>query len=472
MPFLSENFLLQTKSAQRLFHEFACNMPIFDYHCHLPVKEIAENKKFANLTRIWLNGDHYKWRAMRANGIPEPRITGSASDRDKFYAWAETVPKTLRNPLYHWVHMELKNPFGVTGKLLNPDSADEIYNHCSAKLQEDEYSTRGLLKQMDVRVICTTDDPLDRLVYHRKIKEDKTLSTKVFPTFRLDRAMAVETPDTFNLWVDKLAELTCQDITTYDHFMDSLKQRHTYFHKMGCRLSDHSLEKPCAKAYTATEVEAVFTKVRTGHHLEKNEILTFKSALLFEFAAMNHDRGWTQQFRLGALRNTNFRAFHRLGSAAGYDSMGDLIMAKELSRMLDRLDSKKKLTRTILYVLNPRDNDMVATMIGNFQDGKIPGKIQFGPGWWFNDQKHGMERQINSLSNMGLISLFVGMVTDSRSFLSYPRHEYFRRVLCNLFGRDIEKGELPSDFKLIGKTIQDICFWNAVNYFGINSDDN
>jgi glucuronate isomerase len=466
-PFLDENFLLETKAAERLYHEYAAAMPIFDYHCHLPVAEIAENKKFASLTAIWLHGDHYKWRAMRANGINEEYITGKASDLDKFRAWAATVPKTLRNPLYHWTHLELMNPFGITGTLLSPTTADDIYARCTEMLQGDDFSTRGLLKKMRVRVVCTTDDPLDSLEHHQRLRDDPTFRVKVLPAFRPDRAMAVDDPAAFNRWVDRLAELCNCDIADYRRFLDCLTARHGFFHDMGCRLSDHGLEEPYAEDYTEAEVKAIFAKVRIGKVITGSEALVFKSAMLVEFAEMDHDRGWTQQFHLGALRNQNARAFRRLGPDTGYDSIGDFVMGRSLGRLLDRLDSRDKLARTILYVLNPRDNEMIATTIGNFQDGRIPGKIQFGSGWWFNDQKDGMERQLNALSNMGLLSRFVGMLTDSRSFLSYPRHEYFRRVLCNLFGRDMTKGELPHDFELIGETVRDISYRNAVDYFGI-----
>lgn len=469
-PFLSENFLLQSKSAERLYHDYAADMPIFDYHCHLPVAEIAENKNFANLTAIWLHGDHYKWRAMRANGIDETYITGAASDKDKFRAWAATVPKTLRNPLYHWTHLELKNPFGITDTLLSPATADTIYQQCSEMLRQEEFSTQGLLKQMKVKVVCSTDDPLDPLEHHQKIAADKDCPTKVLPTWRPDRAMATESPAIFNKWVDRLAACTGRDIFSYANFHESLRERHTFFHEMGCRLSDHGIEEPYAEEYTASEITAIFTKIRSGCKLSKQESLAFKSAILFEFAVMDHERGWTQQFHFGTLRNNNSRAFANLGPDTGYDSIGDFTMGRSLNRFLDRLDSGDQLAKTILYILNPRDNEMIATLIGNFQDGRIPGKIQFGSGWWFNDQKEGMERQMNALSNMGLLSRFVGMLTDSRSFLSYPRHEYFRRILCNLFGNDIENGELPADFELIGNTIRDICYRNAVNYFGIDPE--
>ena len=468
--FMDENFLLQTPSAVRLYHEYAASQPIFDYHCHLPVAEIAEDKHFENLTQIWLYGDHYKWRAMRANGIAEKFITGDASDRDKFLAWAATVPKTLRNPLYHWTHLELKRPFGISGKLLSPETADEIYDQCSAMLRQPEFSTRGLLRQMDVRVLCTTDDPLDTLEHHRTIAEDITFPVVVLPTWRPDRAMAVDQPVAFNHWVDQLAECTGQDIVTFDRFLESLHIRHAHFHSLGCRLSDHGIEEPYAEEYTAEDAARIFAKIRSGVSLEQREILVFKSAMLHEFAVMDYELGWSQQYHFGTLRNNNTRAFKSLGPDTGYDSIGDFAMARTLNRFLDRLDSRGQLAKTILYILNPRDNEMIATLIGTFQDGSVPGKMQFGSGWWFNDQKDGMERQINALSNMGLLSRFVGMLTDSRSFLSYPRHEYFRRILCNLFGNDMENGELPADFELIGATVREICYANAVRYFGIDPD--
>jgi glucuronate isomerase len=470
-PFLSDNFLLQTESAQRLYHEYASSMPIFDYHCHLPVEEISEDKKFTNLTAIWLNGDHYKWRAMRANGIDEHYITGSASDKDKFMAWARTVPKTIRNPLYHWTHLELKNPFGIAGTLLNESTADKIYSTCTDMLQQDDFSTRGLLKQMNVKVVCTTDDPIDTLEHHKKLAEDKSFSVRVLPAFRPDKAMAVENVSAFNNYVDQLAEVTATDISSFTTFLECLDKRHAFFHEMGCRLSDHGLEQPYAQEFTRDQTAASYAKIRAGNELTLEEAHRFKSAMLFEFGVMDYECGWTQQFHFGALRNTNSRAFDALGPDMGYDSMGDFAMGKALATMLDRLDSRNKLAKTILYSINPGDNEMIATMTGNFQDGSVPGKMQFGSAWWYNDQRDGMERQINTLSNTGLLSRFVGMLTDSRSFLSYPRHEYFRRVLCNLFGSDIDKGELPVDFDLIGTTIQDISYNNAVNYFGIIPGD-
>lgn len=468
-PFLSEDFLLQTESAKRLYHDYASSMPIFDYHCHLPVQEIGEDKNFENLTAIWLDGDHYKWRAMRANGIDEELITGSAPDADKFRAWAETVPKTLRNPLYHWTHMELRNPFGITS-LLDPTSADEIYQRCTEMLQQPDFSTRGLLDRMNVRVVCTTDDPLDSLEVHQQLAADPSFDVKVLPAFRPDKGMAVETPAAFNDWVDRLGELVGSDITTYTDLIDGIGQRHEFFHQVGCRLSDHGIEEPYAEDYTLAEIDSIFAKARGGSDLNQHEIRKFKSAVLLDCAEMDHARGWTQQFHFGALRNVNSRAFERLGPDTGYDSIGDFNIARNLGRFLDRLESRDRLAKTILYNVNPNDNEVIATMIGNFQDGKIPGKMQFGSGWWYNDQKDGMEQQMNILSNMGMLSCFVGMLTDSRSFLSYPRHDYFRRVLCNLYGTDIENGELPADFELIGETIKDICYRNAVNYFGIDPD--
>ncbi len=469
-PFLSEDFLLESQSAKTLYHDFAAPMPIFDYHCHLPVQEIADNKKFDNLTAIWLNGDHYKWRAMRANGVDERFITGDASDREKFLAWAATVPRTLRNPLYHWTHLELKNPFGINDVLLDSDSGEEIYDRCTELLQQDEFSTRGILNRMKVRVICTTDDPLDTLQFHQQIADDPTFTIKVLPAYRPDKAMAVEDLHSFNQWLDGLGAITGSDIASYVQLLDALADRHQFFHEMGCRLSDHGLEEPYSEKFTEAEISDIFLKARQYKSLDTGEIIKFKSAMLHELAVMDCEKGWTQQYHFGAIRNVNSRAFNLLGPDTGFDSIGDFNMASALARFFDLLESKDKLAKTIIYNINPRDNEMIAAMIGNFQGGGIPGKMQFGSGWWFNDQKDGMERQINALSNSGLLSRFVGMLTDSRSFLSYPRHEYFRRILCNLFGRDIENGELPADFELVGATIEDICYHNAVSYFGIAPD--
>ena len=466
-PFLSHDFLLQTKTAKSLYHEYAKDMPIFDYHCHLPVNEIAEDKNFENLTQIWLYGDHYKWRAMRADGVAERLITGDASDYEKFEAWAATVPRTLRNPLYHWTHLELKRYFGIEDKLLNPDTAREIYDTCTRLLQTEDFSTRSILQKMNVRVVCTTDDPLDSLEYHRQIKQDQSFAVVVLPAFRPDKAMGVESPAAFNDWVDRLESAADTTIHHYTSFLEALRRRHDFFHETGCRLSDHGIEYTYAEEYAPGEINRLFEKVRSGKMLQPSEILKFKSEVLFELATMDAEKGWTQQFHLGALRNINLRAMQQLGPDTGYDTIGDFDIACPLASFLDKLEQQGHLAKTIIYNMNPKDNELIAAMIGSFQDGSIPGKMQFGSGWWFNDQKDGIEKQINALSNAGLLSRFVGMLTDSRSFLSYPRHEYFRRVLCNLLGTDMENGELPHDMEMIGSLVKDICWHNAVNYFEI-----
>ena len=466
-PFLNEDFLLQTETAKRLYTEYAASMPIFDYHCHLPVAEIAENKNFENLTQIWLYGDHYKWRAMRACGVDERFITGQASDFDKFAAWAETVPKTLRNPLYHWTHMELKNPFGITDTLLNSDTAKRIYDHCNEMLKRDEFSTRGILQQMKVKAVCTTDDPTYDLSHHRTIAEDESFTIPIVPTFRPDKAMAIETPETFNAWTDRLEAVSGVSIHDFHSFVEALRKRHDAFHEAGCRSADHGQEQPYAEPFTEKELVSIFETVRSGIAPGANNVLKFKSAMLLEVARMHAEKGWVQQFHFGALRNAATRLFHQLGPDTGFDSTGDFEIAKPLAKFLDTLDNENRLAKTVLFNLNPSDNDLLASMAGNFQDGSVPGKMQFGTAWWFNDQKLGMEAQINSLSNIGLLSLFIGMTTDSRSFLSYPRHDYFRRILCNLFGSEMESGELPDDMELIGKTIQDICYTNAKEYFAL-----
>ena len=464
MKFLDENFLLTNKTAQKLYHDFAQPMPIIDYHCHLPPDQIANDINFKNLTQIWLYGDHYKWRAMRTNGVDEKYITGNASDWEKFEKWAETVPYTLRNPLYHWAHLELQRYFDVH-EILKASSAKKIYENCSAKLQTKEYSVKNLILKMNVKVICTTDDPVDDLQYHRKIKDDG-FEVKVFPAFRPDKAIAVEDVDSFNNYVQKLEKASNVSIGNYQSFMDALKQRHDYFATMGCSVSDHGLEQIYAEEYTEAEIRQIFDKIRSGKDLQYSEILKFKSAMLYIFAIWDHEKDWVQQYHLGALRNNNTRMLQQLGADTGWDSIGDFSQGKALATFLNRLDKNNQLTKTILYNLNPSDNELMAAMVGNYNDGSVPGKIQFGSAWWFLDQKDGMIKQINALSNMGLLSRFVGMLTDSRSFLSYPRHEYFRRILCNLFGEEIENGELPDDIKWTGKIIQDICFNNTSSYFG------
>jgi len=463
--FITENFLLQSTPAQELYHNYAKFMPIYDYHCHLPPKEIAADQNFENLTQIWLHGDHYKWRAMRSNGIDEQYCTGEASAEEKFEAWARTVPATIRNPLYHWTHLELLRYFGID-ELLDTDSAHKIYHTTSEMLKTPEFSVRNLLRKMNVKVVCTTDDPVDSLEYHQKLKADG-FEILVLPTFRPDQGMAVESPLGFNRWVDKLEKAAAMDINNYQAFLQAIQKRHDFFHAMGCRLSDHGIATAYAEDYTEAEITAIFQKVRCGKQLEQIEILRFKSALLREFAHMDYEKNWTQQFHLGALRSTNTRMFTQRGRDIGFDSIGDWEIARPLAKFLDSLDVEHKLPKTILYNINPRDNEVLATMIGNFQDGSIPGKMQFGSGWWFLDQKDGMEKQLNTLSNLGFLSRFVGMLTDSRSFLSYPRHEYFRRVLCNLLGADVENQELPNDIEFLGQIVENICFNNAKAYFGI-----
>lgn len=468
MNFLHDDFLLHNEPARRLYHEYAEQMPIYDYHCHLPPQDVADNRQFRNLTHIWLGGDHYKWRAMRTNAVDERLITGDADDWDKFLAWAETVPYTVRNPLYHWTHLELKRYFGITGKVLSPETAREIYDECTALLQTEAYRARGLMRKMNVKIACTTDDPLDTLAEHTQIQQDADFDITVLPTFRPDKAMAVAIPETFNAYVDTLAAVTNRKIADFESFLAALDQRHAYFHEVGCRLSDHAVIAPPAANYTQSEIVAMFAKIREGKALSACKIEQFQSAMLYEFAKMHHARNWTMQIHMAALRNNNSRMMTRLGPDTGFDSMADALIAEPLTRFLDRLDVSDSLPKTILYTLNPRDNEAIATIIGCFQGGSTPGKIQFGSGWWFNDQKDGMIRQMEALSNMGLLSRFVGMLTDSRSFMSYPRHEYFRRILCNLFGTDVENGELPNDMAHLGAIIQDICYRNAERYFDID----
>jgi glucuronate isomerase len=461
--FLDENFLLETKTAEKLFHEYAKQMPVIDYHNHLIPEQIANDINFENITQVWLYGDHYKWRAMRANGVDEYYITGGATDLEKFKKWAETVPYTLRNPLYHWTHLELQRYFDIH-EVLSGDNAERIYNECTAKLQTPEYSVQNLLRKMKVETLCTTDDPLDSLEFHQKIKNDE-VDIKVLPAFRPDKAMNADDVAGLNLYINKLAELTGGTIDNLDAYLSALKARHDYFAANGCSVSDHGLEQIYAEDYTLDEVKTIFTKIRGNAVLTLEEVLKFKSALLFEFALWDHEKGWVQQYHLGAMRNNNNRLLSQLGPDTGFDSIGDFSQAKQLSKFLNNLDSQNRLAKTILYNLNPADNELMATMIGNYNDGTVAGKVQWGSGWWFLDQKDGMIKQINALSNMGLLSRFVGMLTDSRSFLSYPRHEYFRRILCNLFGDDVEKGELPDNTEWIGQVVQDICYNNAKSYF-------
>lgn len=464
--FMDKDFLLQTETAQMLYHEHASKMPIIDYHCHLIPKMVADDHKFRSLTEIWLGGDHYKWRAMRSNGVAEKYCTGTdTTDWEKFEKWAETVPYTFRNPLYGWTHLEIKTAFGIN-KVLNPNTAREIYDECTDKLQNDPtYTARGMMRRYNVETVCTTDDPIDTLEWHKKTRESG-FEIKMIPAWRPDKAMAVENPQNFKTYIEKLSEVSGINISKFQDVIDALQKRHDFFAENGCKLSDHGIEEFYAEDYTDAEIDAIFNKVYGGTELTHDEILKFKSAMMVIFAEMDHASGWTQQFHYGAIRDNNTKMFNLLGPDTGFDSIGQFNTAKSMSKFLNRLATNDKLTKTIIYNLNPADNEVVATMLGNFQDGTCPGKIQWGSGWWFLDQKDGMEKQMNALSLLGLLSRFVGMLTDSRSFLSYPRHEYFRRVLCNLVGRDIENGEIPvSEMDRVKQMIEDISYYNAKNYF-------
>lgn len=465
--FMDENFLLETETAQRLYHEHAASMPIIDYHCHLSPQLIAEDHRFSGITELWLGGDHYKWRAMRSNGVAERFCTGAdTSDWEKFEKWAETVPYTLRNPLYHWTHLELRTAFGIE-KILNPSTAREIYDACNDKLLHDPgFTARGLMRRYHVETVCTTDDPVDDLHWHKQIRESGFEIT-VIPAWRPDKAMAVEHPQDFRDYVERLSEVSGVEIRHFSDLVDALQVRHDFFAKNGCRLSDHGIEEFYAEDYTDAEIEVIFQQVMAGQSYPSDEeVRKFKSAMLVIFAEMDSDSDWTQQFHYGAIRNNNTRMMQQLGPDTGFDSIGQFNTAKAMSKFLDRLAMEDKLTRTIIYNLNPADNEVVATMLGNFQDGTEPGKIQWGSGWWFLDQKDGMTKQMNTLSLLGLLSRFVGMLTDSRSFLSYPRHEYFRRTLCNLLGNDVEHGEIPmEEIQRVEQMVEDISYRNAKTYF-------
>ncbi len=466
--FMDKDFLLETETAKDLYHNHAAKMPIIDYHCHLDPAMIANDYKFNSITELWLGGDHYKWRALRANGVEERFITGKdTSDWEKFEKWAETVPYTLRNPLYHWTHLELRTAFGID-KRLNPQTAKEIYDECNEKLHNDASMTaRGLMRKYGVEVVCTTDDPVDSLEHHRRLKQEE-FEVKVLPTWRPDKAMAVENPETFNVYVSKLEVASGMVINDFRDFKHALQHRHDFFGDCGCRLSDHGISEFYAEDYTEEEIGKIFDKVRGGESLTDYEIPKFKTKMLELFGEMDAESGWTQQFHYGTIRNSNSLMMSKLGPDSGFDSIGEFNTAQSCAKFLDRLNSKGKLAKTILYNLNPCANEVMATMIGNFQDGSVAGKMQFGSGWWFNDQIDGMIRQMNALSNQGLLSRFVGMLTDSRSFVSYPRHEYFRRVLCNLVGNDVENGMIPYDGyekKRVQDMIEDICYYNARKFF-------
>ncbi|MDP6633548.1 MAG: glucuronate isomerase [Phycisphaerae bacterium] len=467
--FITDDFLLQTESARSLYHQYVRDLPIIDYHCHLPPQQVAQDQRFENLTHIWLNGDHYKWRLMRAAGVDETYITGDASDWEKFEKWAAVVPQTLRNPMYHWVHLELKRPFGISDRLLCPDTARSIWDECNEKLASPEFSARGIMKRMNVVLVCTTDDPTDSLEHHQAVAADESFDIRMLPTFRPDKAMAVESPAAFNEWTDRLAAVADVDISDFASFMQALGVRHAFFGEAGCRLSDHGLASVCWAEYSDAEIGVIFEKLRSGREIDESEAVKFKSAMMFRFGVMDSQADWTQQIHYGALRNNSTRLFGQIGPDCGVDSIGQGDSAIGLSGLLDRLDSNGALGRTILYNMNPCDNEMLATMAGNFQGG-YPGKMQFGSGWWFLDQLDGMTRQIDALSNTGLLSRFVGMLTDSRSFLSYTRHEYFRRMLCNILGGEMESGLLPDNPEMIGAMAADISHHNASRYFQFDLD--
>jgi glucuronate isomerase len=464
-PFLNEDFLLDNETAKLLYHEHACKMPIYDYHCHLPPAEIAGDKQYDNMGEIWLGGDHYKWRAMRTNGVGEEYCTGEKSWPEKFSKWAGTMPHLLRNPLYHWSHMELQRYFGID-TLLNPTTADAIYEECTEKLRSPEFSARNLMRRMKVKLVCTTDDPVDSLEYHKQIAADG-FEIKVYPAFRPDKAMNLSDIDVWKTYIERLESVSEVEIKNWDSLLEAIDNRAEYFHSMGCRLSDHGINYVPDGESTEAELDIIITNALSGNSINSADQEKFQAAFLYEVGKIYHSRGWVQQFHVGVFRNNNQRLFDRLGPDTGFDSMADFRQGPGLIRLLNQLDLTNQLSKTVLYNNNPVDNELFATMIGNYQDGSFPGKMQFGSGWWHLDQKDGMERQMNALSLMGLLSRFVGMLTDSRSFLSYPRHEYFRRILCNLIGTDVEKGELPADMELLGTMVENICYNNAVEYFGM-----
>ena len=465
-PFLESSFLLQNETAERLYHEYAKDLPIIDYHNHLPPEDIACDKNFLTLTDIWLKGDHYKWRAMRANGVGEAYITGDKSDEDKFMKWAETVPFTMRNPLYHWTHLELQRYFGIH-ELLSPETAPSIYERANEQLQEPEFSVAGLLKKMRVEVVCTTDLPTDSLEFHRTYKQKGEGGVKMLPTFRPDKFIMVDKPDFYEALIS-LEEITGSPIRCFDHLLAGLENRIDFFQELGCQLADHGLAQLFAVSFSSQELDEILTKALAKQSIHPQEAAIFQTAVLYHLAKMYHQRDWVMQLHLGAIRNNNSRLGQTVGADVGCDSIGDYSQAEGLSAFLDSLDKDDQLTKTILYNLNPRDNELFATMMGNFNDGTVAGKIQWGSAWWFLDQKDGMEKQLNTLSNMGLLGRFIGMLTDSRSFLSFPRHEYFRRILCNLIGQDVHNGELPNDEAWLGKMVQKICYYNAREYFRFN----
>ncbi|MDR1932526.1 MAG: glucuronate isomerase [Spirochaetales bacterium] len=469
--FLNEDFLLSSKTAKDLFHSHAKNMPIFDYHCHLPPQEVAENKNFKNLTDIWLKGDHYKWRLMRAAGVDEKFITGGASDEEKFQAWARTVPKTIGNPIFPWTHLELKRYFGISGLTLSPQTADEIWKKANALLGRPDFTPRAIMEKFRVKLVCTTDDPADDLGWHKQVAADSSMKTKMLPAYRPDKAMAVDNAASYAAYLDTLGRAAGIEIKTYRDLIDALDKRHAYFHENGSRLTDHALLVPLAGFAPDSQLQAAFAKVRAGQDPGPEEADAIRTGVLLEIARMNAKRGWTMQLHIAAMRDNNSRMFKSLGPNTGYDAIHDAPIAASLSKFFDCLEASRQLPRTVLYSLNENDNAALAALAGCFQDGSVPGKIQLGSAWWFNDQRDGMEAQIRTLANIGVLAYFVGMLTDSRSYMSYPRHEYFRRILCNVIGGWVEDGEAPGDMKLLGGMVEDICYNNAKNYFAMLTDN-
>ncbi|PMC37984.1 glucuronate isomerase [Bacillus sp. UMB0899] len=462
-PFLSDSFLLTNATAENLYHNIMKDLPIFDYHCHLSPKEIYENQAFENITQLWLAGDHYKWRAMRIHGVKEELITGNASDWEKFEAWAETVPHLFGNPLYHWTHMELRTFFGIN-KLLSPDTAREIWEECNEKLHTDDFTTRRFIERSNVQLVGTTDDPTDTLEFHKLIKEDTTFAVEVVPTFRPDQALYLERAS-FPEWLKKLESVSGIEIGSLNELVDALQQRVDYFAEHGCYASDHDIQLMAYKQLPKSKVEEIFSKRLNNEELTNDELIGYRSYMLVELGKMYADKEWVMQLHMGALRNNNTFMQGKIGADGGFDSIGDQLLAEGLSRFLDTLDQARKLPRTVLYNLNPRDNYVLGTMIGNFFEEGVPGKVQFGSGWWFNDQYDGMVRQMKDLANLGVLSHFIGMTTDSRSFLSYPRHEYFRRILCNIIGEWVEEGKVPNDERILKQMVENIGFNNAKKYF-------
>lgn len=464
MAFITEDFMLTNDYARELYHESAENLPIIDYHCHLVPKMIADNHQFKDLTEVWLGGDHYKWRALRGNGVPEEYITGNRGSYEKFEKWAETVPYTMRNPLYHWTHLELARGFGIHDTL-NPSTAKAIYDECTAKLQTEEYRGQGLMRKFNVEVVCTTDDPADTLEYHKQIK-DNPFGTKVLPTWRPDKAMAIENPVQYREYMQTLGTAAGMTIANYQDLLDALRKRQEFFHEIGCRISDHGMDTFYAEDFEMEEIDRIFRDTLDGRRPSEKDVLKFRSAMFLDLGRMYHDKGWAQQFHIGPIRNNNTKMFNLIGPDTGYDAILDLPLAAAGHKFFDRLAMEDKLTKTILYNLNPKDTEVLVAMAYTFNDGTCPGKMQLGSGWWFLDQEDGMKKQMNALSSIGLISRFVGMLTDSRSFLSYPRHEYFRRILCNLIGEDLQNGKLPvSEMAFIHKMVKDISHDNAERYF-------